>query len=78
MTDYHCKRCRKRIRVYSKQKGIYCACGARMQLGAGHRTHYDPWASLRIEGGHKLVPARYLRTRTAALKRLTFVTEVPR
>lgn len=58
MTDFHCRRCRKRVTIYTQQTNLYCDCGTRMRLGRGRRTRYDPWASLWIDGGHKPMHAR--------------------
>ena len=50
MTDFHCQRCRKHVTIYMGARRVWCACGTRMRLGRGRRTHYDPWASLQLEG----------------------------
>lgn len=60
MTDFHCRRCRKRVTIYTQQAGLYCSCGARLRLGRGRRTHYDPWASLIIEAEHQAEQAEQL------------------
>lgn len=60
MTDFHCRRCRKHITVYTHQKAIYCECGTRMRLGHGHRTRYDPWAARMIEAEHQAMQAEQL------------------
>lgn len=53
MTDFHCRRCRKRVTIYTQQSNLYCSCGARFRLGRGRRTHYDPWASRMLEAEHQ-------------------------
>ena len=60
MTDFHCRRCRKRVTIYTQQTNLYCDCGTRMRLGRGRRTRFDPWASRMLESEHQAAQAERL------------------
>ncbi len=43
MTDWHCERCRRHVRLYRHSRGLPCpSCAAVMRRGVGRRTTRDP------------------------------------